>query len=232
MRTCRSCASDLPDPSVPCPTCGLRPSFSFRWVPSAVKLTSGLVLVALIIAIAVPGFLVTSRASNDRNAMSTIKTLGTAEADFRANDRDGNEVTDFWTGDVAGLYCIGRDRSDAIKLIELSAAGADSAPLKGAYPLSIDSFINSGPKAGYWYWAIRAGGPNYDLARFSFLSYPDSRAAGRTAFILNEEMTVYRRKVDELLRGTDRLPPGPVTHPAFRAWPPPAVLERDWSPRD
>lgn len=229
MRTCRGCASDLPDPSVPCPTCGLRPSFSLSWVPSAIKLGAAVFLVGLIIAIAVPGFVVTSRASNDRNASSTLKTIGTAELDFRANDRDGDQIPYFWTGDVAGLYCIGRDRASAIKLIELSAAGADSAPLSGAYPVPIGSFITPGAKAGYWYWAMRSRGSTYDVSRFSFLSYPDSRASGRTAFILNEEMTIYRRTVDEMIRSTDRVPPGPVTHPAFVDWPGPSALKRDWS---
>ncbi len=235
MRTCRGCASDLADASTPCPACGLRPSFSFSWVPSAVKLTAGFVLVALIIAIAVPGLLISSRASNEGNASSTLKTLGIAEMDFRANDRDLNDIQDFWTGDVAGLYCIGRDRSQSIKLIELSAAGADSAPLTGAYPVPIDAFIPSGPKAGYWYWAMRLDAspqPTHHLSRFAFLSYPDSRASGRTAFILNEEMTLYRRNVDELVRRTDRVSPGPVTHPGFVAWPARAVLKREWSPLD
>lgn len=229
MRTCRGCTSDLADPSAPCPTCGLRPTFSFAWVPSAIKLGAGVFLVGLIIAIAVPGLLQSSRASNDRNASETLKTLGIAELDFRANDRDGDQIPYFWTGDVAGLYCIGQDRASAIQLIELSAAGADSAPLRGAYPVPIESFIKPGAKAGYWYWAMRSRGSNYDSSRFSFLSYPDSRASGRTAFILSEEMTLYRRKVDELLRASDRVPPGPVIHPAFAAWPAREVLERDWS---
>src|SRR5438093_367005 len=43
-------------------------------------------------------------ASNERNASATLKSFASAEADFRANDRDNNRVNDFWVADVSGLY--------------------------------------------------------------------------------------------------------------------------------
>src|SRR5688572_6757800 len=46
------------------------------------------------------------RSDNERNASTTLKTLSSAEADFRANDRDWNHVNDFWTGDVKSLYTL------------------------------------------------------------------------------------------------------------------------------
>ncbi len=39
-------------------------------------------------------------------APASLKTLATAEANFRSNDRDGSKIVDFWTLDVAALYGI------------------------------------------------------------------------------------------------------------------------------
>lgn len=72
-----------------------------------------------------------SGGSHERNASASLKTLATAEADFRANDRDGNGRNDYWRSDVAGLFTLipkgGTDR-DAIRLIEVSITAADDRP--------------------------------------------------------------------------------------------------------
>src|SRR5437762_14334198 len=94
------------------------------------------VLVLIVAALmAIPGLLSSGRSSNEMNARHSMKTLSSAEADFRANDRDGNHVNDFWTGDVKGLYTMTSasvpgaridDTTDPpLKLIELSIACAD-----------------------------------------------------------------------------------------------------------
>src|SRR5262249_39129655 len=103
-------------------------------------------------------------ASNERNASVTLKTLATAEADFRANDRDENHVNDYWVADISGLYRV--DPGAAIKLIELATATADARP---CVPLDkADTFPGApkqhasrlikvekpSPKAGYWFAAI------------------------------------------------------------------------------
>jgi prepilin-type N-terminal cleavage/methylation domain-containing protein len=56
-----------------------------------------MIVIAIIAAIAIPGLLSSQRASNERSASTSLKTLSTAEAEFRANDRDWNHVNDFWT---------------------------------------------------------------------------------------------------------------------------------------
>src|SRR5690242_11411215 len=100
-----------------------------------IELMIVIAIIAIIAAIAIPGLLSSQRASNERNASTSLKTLTSAEADFRANDRDWNHVNDFWTGDVKGLYTmtsaavLGNTNSTtdpAIKLIELSVASADA----------------------------------------------------------------------------------------------------------
>src|SRR5258708_732588 len=65
--------------------------------------------VAFVAAIIVFGVLTlrsADRASNERIASTTLKQFTSAEAEFRANDRDRNGVNDFWTGDVSGLYSL------------------------------------------------------------------------------------------------------------------------------
>src|ERR1044071_8976237 len=101
-----------------------------------IELMIVIAIIAIIAAIAIPGLLSSQRASNERNASTSLKTLTSAEADFRSNDRDGNKVNDFWTGNVAGLYTMtnatitgntaNSTTDPALKLIELSLASADS----------------------------------------------------------------------------------------------------------
>src|SRR6185295_535530 len=100
-----------------------------------IELMIVIAIIAIIAAIAIPGLLSSQRASNERNASTSLKTLTSAEADFRANDRDWNHVNDFWTADVKGLYTMtssavagntaNSTTDPSIKLIELSVASAD-----------------------------------------------------------------------------------------------------------
>ena len=131
-----------------------------------IELMIVIAIIAIIAAIAIPGLLSSQRASNERNASTSLKTLTSAEADFRANDRDWNHVNDFWTANVAGLYTMSScavlgaanlTNDPAIKLIELSVASADGDNTVYAaggenYPLA--SFAVSSAKAGYWYQAL------------------------------------------------------------------------------
>jgi len=133
-----------------------------------IELMIVIAIIAIIAAIAIPGLLAAQRASNERNASASLKTLSTAQADFRSNDRDGNLVNDFWTGDIFALYglipptggstTITADVTVAtsiIKLIEPSVAGADGASVAtGTTYTNITfaaSIVNGSPKAGYIY---------------------------------------------------------------------------------
>ena len=131
-----------------------------------IELMIVIAIIAIIAAIAIPGLLSSQRASNERNASTSLKTLTSAEADFRANDRDWNHVNDFWTGDVKGLYTMtsaaitgnSNSTTDAIiKLIELSIASADTDSAlvsAGGECAALSSFAVASPKAGYWYQAL------------------------------------------------------------------------------
>ncbi|HUR39420.1 MAG TPA: DUF2950 family protein [Planctomycetota bacterium] len=134
------------------------------------------------------------RAMNERNASTTLKTLTSAEADFRANDRDGNGVNDFWTGDLEGLYRLG--------LIERGVAEADSSPLNPLVPQPI-------PYRGYYYEALRldnsttpptayaqdtdkTSGKVHNLERFGFVAYPADSGGGKYYYMINENNSIFR----------------------------------------
>jgi prepilin-type N-terminal cleavage/methylation domain-containing protein len=131
-----------------------------------IELMIVIAIIAIIAAIAIPGLLSSQRASNERNASTSLKTLTSAQADFRANDRDGNKVNDFWTGNVSGLYTLtsasilgnsNLTTDPAIKLIELSLASADADgtfPAAGGENLPLATFALASTKAGYWYNAL------------------------------------------------------------------------------
>jgi prepilin-type N-terminal cleavage/methylation domain-containing protein len=158
-------------------------------------------IVATLAAIAIPGLLAAQRAANERNASASLRTLLTAQADFRSNDRDGNRVQDFWSGDIFAFYglvpmtgpAFSGDVTDAegcIKLIEPSLAGADMDSDLDAYDnVTIDASIGSGsPKAGYLFRAFddaqTAAGPvslgsDTDGAQY----YVDVHDFGRYAYL-------------------------------------------------
>jgi hypothetical protein len=113
----------------------------------------------------IPGLLSSGRASNEMNARASIRTIVSAELDFRANDRDGNRVNDFWTGDVKGLYTMTSadepgtlidDTTDdpPLGLIELSIACADADGTlipAGGENHPFDTISRPSDKSGYWY---------------------------------------------------------------------------------
>jgi hypothetical protein len=162
----------------------------------------GGVLLAILSAIVVPGLLASRRASNERTASFTLKTLSTAEADFRANDRDANGVNDFWTGDVSGLYSL-KVNGKELRLLERALAEADSCPIHGlSWPYR--------PKQGYYFAALEADdsmngvsyfqntggnrpmGDVHNLERFGFCAFPESQSSGKYSFIVNENNTIFR----------------------------------------
>ncbi len=189
-----------------------------------IELMIVIAIIAIIAAIAIPGLLSSQRASNERNAAASLKTITVAEVDFRSNDRDNNKINDFWTGDVAGLYGVcPPDTDEMVKLLEISVAGADHNAVNGgstAPAATATTGIYAGqtfyatrsPKAGYWYRALTTDetgvtyqvasgsstgltGAFFNTSKFGFQTYPDSRSAGRNVFIVNEGNTIFKRGV-------------------------------------
>jgi len=191
-----------------------------------IELMIVIAIIAIIAAIAIPGLLSSQRASNERNASASLKTLTAAEADFRGNDRDGNKVQDFWIQDVAQLFALHpMGSNDPIRLIEISLAGADTVTAAVgalATPSSctaITLYITPGAKAGYWYRPLvnddgvqpyaqpstanpanipagASAAASWNATKFGFVAFPDTRGAGRNLFIVNEGNTIFKRSVN------------------------------------
>lgn len=141
-------------------------------------------------------------ASNERHASAATKLLASAQADFRGNERDGNGVQDFWTGDVAGLFYRPGPDGAPLRLIEQGVADADARPLK---PLP------GGPVAyhGYYFRVMtwdesetpreplqketdKTSGKVHHPAKFAFCAYPVKYGVtGRNTYIINEGNTVF-----------------------------------------
>lgn len=173
------------------------------WVKALVLL----VVLAGAFALALPGLLSpTCRGSPERTAATALKTLTTAQADFRANDRDNNKVNDFWVRDVAGLYTLTPAGSEEpLKLIELSVAGADDAPSPET-ARARGEVAEPAPKFGYLYRALLLyedekgrrtpydEGQGRNTSKFGFIAYPVGEHAERQpTFLINEENSVWKK---------------------------------------
>ncbi len=169
-----------------------------------VFLAVGVVLSAL----CVPMLSSSRRASNERHASTSLKTLTSAEADFRANDRDENRVNDFWTGDVSGLYYVKpQGGGPEIRLIEEPLANADPRPLfplqKGSVPwvgyryhaLDRDDSVK-GPEGVYRQDTDKSGRRVHHESRFGFSAFPEALGSGGYIFTVNENNTIIRDAID------------------------------------
>ena len=189
------------------------------------------VLLTLVILAAVAALIIVNerqgrREYSTRGSSASLKTLASAQADFRGNDRDGNKVQDFWTRDVAGLYgLVPVGSTEMIKLIEISVAGADFAAAGTAAPgaagleeVDRNRYIEAAPKAGYWYqrmltddaglpYQTSTGGVEgvdgprtrktwWNPSKFGFYAFPDSFSAGRNVFFINEGNTIFKRAMN------------------------------------
>ncbi|HZE96806.1 MAG TPA: hypothetical protein VE981_07255 [Planctomycetota bacterium] len=169
----------------------------------------------VIVAIGIGGLRSSQRASNERHASTMLKTLASAEADFRANDRDWNLVNDFWTGDVSGLYYEkAANTRNEIRLIEELQADSDPKAL-----LTLPS--GSGPLKGYRYQALdrdeafkgdealckkdtdKSGRKVHPMNKYGFCAFPEKSSAGKFMFKLNENNTIFR---EDPSKPRDRFP--------------------------
>jgi type II secretory pathway pseudopilin PulG len=216
-------------------------------------------ILLIVAAIAVPGLISSQRASNERNASTTLKGLVSAEAEFRANDRDRNGVNDFWTADVKGLFTMTPAGTSNIPLQliprELAAAdGDDTFYPAGGENLPLSQFAAPETMRRYWFMALLRdmtvkGTPEVDYrvdtkgtprmgavhnpSKFGFVAFPDSPSSGKYAFIVNENNTIFPRALVAPVRTGTSSPPGfKNVDPTFLEWPDDTNLKSYWSKID
>lgn len=162
-------------------------------MPRVLKIVLGAALLAILGYVLYELFTTPSmRSSSERYVRDNLKTLVTAEEDFRANDREKNGENDYWRGDVAGLYALipkGETEKNPIKLIELSVAGADDRPI-----VDLSKYVSKMPKAGYWYRTLRKNGePPIQKTQYAFCAFPAQYGkSGKVTLIIDNRNTVYQ----------------------------------------
>jgi hypothetical protein len=138
-------------------------------------------------------------------AALSLEAILNAESEFRGDDRDRNRFSDFWTGDVSGLYRYVIDGVQ-LKLINRGIAEADAAPLK---LLQLGALLLEKPKpqSGYLFRAMtrdayglayqqETGTPSigrvHNMAQFGFCAYPsDYGKTGIRTFIISEGVSIF-----------------------------------------
>jgi hypothetical protein len=156
-------------------------------------------------------------AENERNAFTVLKSLSSAQADFRFYDRDGNGIQDFWTGDLAGLL--------RFKLISRASAEADGRPitpltsqpvaLQGYYFIALDLDESVIPPESFRQETDPNSGKVHHRTKFGFCAYPAKPGAtGRHIFLINENNTVFRASIRDTTVPTN--------------WPSDQELKRAW----
>lgn len=186
-----------------------------------------LILLAVAAAAAsmgLPSLVAAQRTNNERNASASLRSLATAQRDFRENDRDGNGVVDYWTADIAGLSIVrpieedGSPSPQALRLILPSLAGADGdfAFACSEYTARMERaqrpFCGFQSNQGYFFRAARTDGighpplrddtddlPQFGAVhnrdRFAMMTYPASATTGRVFFIVDQDLTEYKGNV-------------------------------------
>jgi hypothetical protein len=201
-------------------------------------------IVLVLVSITVPPLLSSQRASNERTAAACLKTVASAEADFKANDRDKNGVNDFWTADVKGLYTMTAARHLPLELITRSLAAADADGTfypAGGENLPLSQFAVPAPSTGYWFLALAtdrsasgsemtyrqdtggkpAMGSVHHRSKFGFAAFPDSPSFGTRLFIVNEDNCIFRHAPRKTVVRTGKdIPPGPKgLRDFYQHWP-------------
>ena len=186
-----------------------------RWIFRHLWWGVGVPVVLTVVFAVIQGLRENELRNNERKASAALKMLATAQADFRANDSDGNKVQDYWTADVVGLW-------RSVRMVPRGIAEADAFPLKGL----VD---NPKPYHGY-YFRVLKGDLHFDLtynqdtdgsgrevhnsSRFGFCAYPvEFGSTGRWTFIINENNTIFKFQQEG---------------EPFKDWPTDVFLSGDW----
>ncbi len=146
---------------------------------------------------------------NELRAVAQLSALGNMFLCQRANDLDGNQNFDEWTGDVSGLYrLVPAKAKGPIQVISKEVAMADASPLpagpeKGGGTLSEPLCAKPVPVFGYLFKVLKRfeykgkmkdlnDGTNRHEYMFSICAYPaEYGKSGRKTFLIHWAATPY-----------------------------------------
>jgi hypothetical protein len=169
-------------------------------------------------ALALPGLFRGQRTSDERKPDTSLKTIVSAQQEFRSKDVDSDGRRQFWRADVAGLWTFrpGHDpQKPPIRLIELAVACPDDRPLT-----DIEQYATRSAKAGYWFRAIRhADEKGMSPDRYAVVAFPALYSDDhRYTLVVDERKDIYRMDL-----GHGR---------GIEVFPTPAELKTKWSKLD
>lgn len=145
--------------------------------------------------------------TREKTIVHRLQDLFREEHEFRTYDFDQNKVSDFWTGDVAGLCYLHRYGIAGAPVDIRAIAEADVHPLKPIVPKPV-------PYKGYLFAALEeddtlAGTPErfykvdtggsppmgkvHHLSRFGFCAFPaEYGVTGKFSYLINQNGVVHR----------------------------------------
>jgi Protein of unknown function (DUF2950) len=131
---------------------------------------------------------------NERSAGLHLRILCSTEADFRANDRDGNGINDFWTGDVSELSRLGLlpkevGMADAHPITPLAPK---PVPFRGYFFEALATDDSVSPSESYRQDTDQKSGKVHHLRKFAFVAYPATPGVtGRFVFIISDNNNLF-----------------------------------------
>lgn len=153
-------------------------------------------------------------ASNERWALATLLRINTAQAMFRATDRDGDGKPNYWVLDVSALYRLRAPGAPESMYIPVETARADARPClpldrEGApakAPLA--RLIRAGaaqPSQGYLYVALESyevagsdpapydGGDGRHPTKYGVCAYPAEPGTSGTLTFIRDEAKMWKK---------------------------------------
>ncbi|HVE42207.1 MAG TPA: hypothetical protein VNM14_20150 [Planctomycetota bacterium] len=176
--------------------------------PWGATLTGLLVLIILGAGVGTPMLLKSRREARIRDLYGALREMASIQSDYFRNDRDGNRIMDFWTGDLASLQVVrsARDGSE-LRLLRPSLARADTMPIlpPSTAPESFEGYLfraldkdNNRPD---WIYRVDTDGSGrkvHNTERFGICAHPEEGGADRPIFIINEYHTIWHRSDGKL----------------------------------
>jgi hypothetical protein len=157
-------------------------------------------------------------ASNERTSSAGLMWINTAQAQFRAEDPDGDGVANYWVADISGLHRLRKKDGRAANLIEDRIAQADSRPTLAldtdGVPPKTDGvrLLRAGmasPRTGYLFVALQSyedsggklvkydSGSGRNTAKFGVCCYPaEYGKTGKMTYIKSEALQPVMWKKD------------------------------------
>lgn len=171
---------------------------------------------------------------NEAGAAAVLRDIHEAQVEFKEKDLDRNDVKDFWTADIAGLYCVRHKQTQkSAGGLAIEIASADAALYKGTYASNDYQYDKQmlkpfAPKSGYVYRMMekaddgslyatdpdKSGRKVHHTSAWAACALPEKHGStGKRTYIINQSAEMYRKD---------------TAGKAVPQWPTDKVLGKEW----